>query len=31
MVGQILSVYLLIAWITVAHANSVEFWLQEAQ
>ncbi|XP_035702164.1 uncharacterized protein LOC118433867 [Folsomia candida] len=30
MVGQILSVYLLIAWITVAHANSVEFWLQEA-
>ncbi|XP_035707949.1 uncharacterized protein LOC118435675 isoform X1 [Folsomia candida] len=28
--GQVLCLYLLIAWIVVAHSNSVTFWLQEA-
>jgi hypothetical protein len=30
-VGQVITSYMLISWIIVAHTNSVNFWLKEAQ
>lgn len=30
-VGQVITSYMLTAWIVVAHTNSVEFWLRETQ
>ena len=30
MAGQTVAVFCLLAWISVSHGNSVEFWLMEA-
>ena len=31
LVGQVITSYMLISWIIVAHTNSVSFWLKETQ
>lgn len=31
LIGQMVCAHMLISWITVAHGNSVEFWLREIQ
>lgn len=31
LIGQLVSTHMLISWLSVAHGNSVEFWLREIQ